>query len=103
MGNFGGRLWRAGFRGWWHRPWSHCAARVQRVQRVLPALGRRVQRVVVSPLRGDEVLYAAPRQNQTTAPAARGNAPLLVLRTTFPPEGELYLPLSFYSHKQFKV
>ena len=31
------------------------------------------------------------------------NAPLLVLRTTFPPEGELYLPLSFYSHKQFKV
>ena len=64
MGNFGGRLWRAGFKGLWHRPWSHCAARVQRVQRVLPALGRRVQRVVVSPLRGDEVLYAAPRQNQ---------------------------------------
>ena len=20
------------FRGWWHRPWSHCAARIQRVQ-----------------------------------------------------------------------
>ena len=30
--------------------------RVQKVQRVLPASGRRVQRVVVSPLRGDEVL-----------------------------------------------
>ena len=29
-------------------------ARVQRVQKVLPAFGRRVQRVVVSPFRGDE-------------------------------------------------
>ena len=38
---------------------------------------------------GDEVLYAAPRQNQTTAPAARGNAPLLVLRTTSPGGGSL--------------
>ena len=39
----------------------------------------------------------------TTGLAPAGNAPLLVLRTTFPPEGELYLPLNFYPHKQFKV
>ena len=34
----------------------HKVQKVQKVQRVLPASGRRVQRVVVSPLRGDEVL-----------------------------------------------
>ena len=28
---------------------GHCVARVQKVQKVLPAFGRRVQRVVVSP------------------------------------------------------
>ena len=39
----------------------------------------------------------------TTGLAPAGNAPLLVLRTTFPPEGELYLLLNFYPHKQFKV
>ena len=59
---------------------------------------------VVSPLRGDEFLYAACRRQKPLQPGfARGNAPLLVLRTTFPPEGELYLPLNFYPHKQFKV
>lgn len=32
----------------WYRPWGHCVAQVQRVQRV--------QKVVVSPLRGDEYI-----------------------------------------------
>ena len=62
----------------------------------------------------------------TTGLAPAGNAPLLVLRTTFllkgsmsldsqvallpyesssfaTPEGELYLLINFYPHKQFKV
>ena len=55
---------------------------------------------VVSPLRGDEFLYAACRRQKPSQPGfARGNAPLLVLRTTFPPKGELYSPLSIGTHK----
>ena len=40
----------------WRSGEKRKGSRVQKVQRVLPASGRRVQRVVVSPLRGDEVL-----------------------------------------------
>ena len=37
---------------------GHCVARVQRVQKVLPAFGRRVQRVVVSPWRAMSIKSA---------------------------------------------
>ena len=59
---------------------------------------------------GDEsymppLVAVLPEAAKTVQPGLRpaGNAPLLVLRTTFPPEGELYFPLNFYPHKQFKV
>ncbi len=47
-------LWQAGSEGGGIAIGHACGVRVQRVQKVPPALGRRVQRVVVSPFRGDE-------------------------------------------------
>ena len=83
-----------------------------------------VQREIINVACGDNAAYGSENLHNRASPA--GNAPLLVLRTTFllkgnmsldsqvallpyesssfaTPEGELYLPLSFYSHKQFKV
>ena len=83
-----------------------------------------VQRKIINAACGDNAAYGSENLHNRASPA--GNAPLLVLRTTFllkgsmsldsqvallpyesssfaTPEGELYLPLSFYSHKQFKV
>ena len=56
-----------------------CGVRVHKVQRV-----QRVQRGRLTALRAEGCGIAASRQSQTTAPAARWNTRLLVLRTTSP-------------------
>ena len=92
----GGRWWRQTPKGE-GRPMGHCVAHVQKVQKVPPAFGRLVQRggwyrrfAAISICTACVGNAAGGSENQTTAPAARGNAPLWVLSHHFPRRGKFY-------------